>query len=124
MAGWREALLAQAVLAGNTTGYRHHPQLTRFRGAEPVAAIGVFLRGLHDEATARGYRFDGTKILSDTAAGPLVVTDGQLAFEWQHLGAKLAQRSPADAERWRGSVPTPHPMFTVIPGGVEEWERP
>ncbi len=28
---WREALLAQAVLAGRTRGYRHHPQLARFR---------------------------------------------------------------------------------------------
>lgn len=124
VAGWREALLAQAVLAGQTTGYRNHPQLTRFRGAEPVTTIGAFLRGLHDEATTRGYRFDGTKILSDAAAAPLFVTEGQLAYEWEHLGAKLARRSPDDAARWRGAVPTPHPLFTVVPGGVEEWERP
>ena len=31
IAGWREALLAQKVLRGQTTGYRHHPQLVRFR---------------------------------------------------------------------------------------------
>lgn len=125
MAGWREALLAQAVLAGQTTGYRSHPQLARFRtAADPRAAIGAFLRGLHDEATTRGYRFDGSKILSDAAAPSLFVTDGQLAFEWQHLGVKLARRSPEDAARWRESVPRPHPMFTVIPGSVEGWERP
>ena len=28
---WREALLAQAVLRGNTRGYLNHPQLLRFR---------------------------------------------------------------------------------------------
>ena len=28
---WREALLAQAVLKGGTAGYRHHPQLLRFK---------------------------------------------------------------------------------------------
>ena len=28
---WREALLAQKVLTGTTKGYRHHPQLDRFR---------------------------------------------------------------------------------------------
>src|SRR5262245_2860442 len=28
---WREALLAQAVLLGQTKGYRNHPQLDRFR---------------------------------------------------------------------------------------------
>ncbi|CAM3000541.1 pyrimidine dimer DNA glycosylase/endonuclease V [Dermacoccus abyssi] len=30
-AGWREALLAQKVLAGGTRGYTHRPQLQRFR---------------------------------------------------------------------------------------------
>ena len=28
---WREGLLAQNVLLGNTKGYTHHPQLNRFR---------------------------------------------------------------------------------------------
>ncbi|MFC2473489.1 MAG: pyrimidine dimer DNA glycosylase/endonuclease V, partial [Actinomyces sp.] len=31
VACWRESLLAQAVLAGRTRGYRNHPQLERFR---------------------------------------------------------------------------------------------
>lgn len=31
IAGWREGLLAQAVLLGRTKGYRNHPQLDRFR---------------------------------------------------------------------------------------------
>lgn len=35
---WREALLARKVLKGLTIGYRHHPQLERFRQqARPVA---------------------------------------------------------------------------------------
>jgi hypothetical protein len=49
-AAWREALLAQAVLAGRTRGYRSHPQLSRFAGlAEPVGAIGAYLEALADE---------------------------------------------------------------------------
>ena len=28
---WREGLLAQAVIRGETKGYRYHPQLARFR---------------------------------------------------------------------------------------------
>lgn len=31
VAGWREGLLAQKVLAGQTKGYRNHPQLDRFK---------------------------------------------------------------------------------------------
>lgn len=126
VAGWREALLAQAVLAGRTTGYRHHPQLLRFRAAtEPLDMMGAYLAGIHSEATRRGYRFDADKILGarETDAR-LPVTQGQLDYEWAHLGDKLARRSPDDAQRWRDAVPTPHPVLTVVPGGIESWERP
>ena len=126
VAGWRDALLAQAVLAERTKGYRQHPQLRRFRDApEPLVAIGAFLRGLQREASGRGYRFDASRILiADAAAPALTVTRGQLEFEWAHLGAKLAGRSPEDADRWRHAVPTPHPLFVVVPGPIADWERP
>lgn len=125
VAGWREALLAQAVLAGRTAGYRHHPQLLRFQECtEPLDMIGAYLESLHAEAVVRGYKFDESKILS---AAPMhercSVTQGQLEFEWQHLGKKLFARSPSDADRWEASSPTPHPLFFVTPGDVEEWER-
>ncbi len=35
---WREALLAQKVLRGLTRGYKHHPQLARFRSPKDYAA--------------------------------------------------------------------------------------
>lgn len=125
IAGWREALLAQAVLAGRTKGYRHHPQLLRFQQARnPLEAIGAYLRGLHQEADERGYRFDESRILAVSASPRLSVTLGQLDYEWAHLGDKLAKRSPDDAQRWRLSAPTPHPLFEPVPGDVESWERP
>lgn len=129
IAGWRETLLAQAVLAGRTKGYRHHPQLERFRAVdEPLAAVGAYLSGLAAEATTRGYRFDTTRIdlpRPDPADGAasLTVTDGQLAFERAHLAAKFSVRSPhllADLPE----TLTPHPLFRVVPGGIEGWERP
>lgn len=50
---WREALLAQAVLRGETRGYRRHPQLERFRNhAAPLAAMSLYLRAIHAEAAA------------------------------------------------------------------------
>lgn len=125
VACWRESLLAQAVLAGRTRGYHHHPQLARFRGlADPGSAIGAYLTGLADEADTRGYRFDRTRI--DSQGEPhvqLAVASGQLAFEWAHLGAKLAVRAPQDARRWERSAPTPHPLFGVVEGEVADWER-
>lgn len=125
VACWRETLLAQAVLAGRTKGYTRHPQLERFRAqADPLASIGAYLSSVADEADARGYRFDRTRILRPGSAVLVIpVTEGQLALEWQHLGAKLEQRSPSDATRWRAATPTPHPLFTAVAGGVEPWER-
>lgn len=45
LAAWREGLLAQKVLLGETRGYRHHPQLERFRLA-PDPARHAALREL------------------------------------------------------------------------------
>ena len=49
VACWRESLLAQAVLAGRTRGYRNHPQLERFRAVHdpitPAVAVGAYLWG-------------------------------------------------------------------------------
>lgn len=127
VACWRETLLAQAVLAGRTRGYRNHPQLERFRAqAEPLAAVGAYLEGVAEEATRRGYRFDATRILEPGGADAarIPVTVGQLDHEWRHLGRKLHERSPEDLVRWSAASPSPHPLFTVVPGGIEAWERP
>ena len=123
---WREALLAQAVLSGKTAGYRHHPQLHRFRAQPtPVSAIAAYLRAVHAEAAARGYRFDGGRIAPGRTASRIAVTRGQLHFEWRHLMAKLEARAP---ERWRTmsacDAVEPHPLFRMVPGEVADWERP
>ena len=126
VAGWREALLAQAVLAGRTTGYRHHPQLLRFRNAsQPLDMIGAYLGGIHREATLRGYHFDQSKILAKgNPQARIFVTQGQLDYEWAHLRTKLAQRDPDWRARWADGTPTSHPLFRVVPGELESWERP
>jgi hypothetical protein len=122
---WRESLLAQAVLRGGTRGYRHHPQLVRFRAhADPLAAIAAYLRGVHAEARARGYRFDGALILDEGAAAPLTETEGQLMYEWTHLCEKLRVRSLDVLERCLAvERPLPHPLFELVPGPVAPWER-
>lgn len=122
---WREGLLARAVLAGRTRGYRHHPQLERFRERrDPLAALDCYLSRVFDEACGRGYAFDPTKIrYRRCAGGRASVSAGQLAHEWEHLLGKLKVR---DAGRWRAARrghPSPHPCFRVIPGPVAEWER-
>jgi len=122
---WREGLLARAVLRGQTRGYRHHPQLTRFRARrDPVAALDCYLSRVLDEARLRGYRLDASKIRYRRCRHARAhVMAGQLAHEWKHLLAKLAARDPS---RWktarRGRV-QPHACFRMVPGSIADWER-
>jgi len=121
---WREALLAQAVLAGKTRGYKHHPQLKRFEeSTAPRKYIAEYLRVVQAEGDRRGYHFDASKVGAGGSIEPLDVTEGQLAFEWEHLRKKLRER----ARKWMRELrsveaPEPHPLFHVVEGGVAEWE--
>jgi hypothetical protein len=125
---WREALLAQSILArGGGGGYSRHPQLDRFRAQRaPLDAIGAFLVAIADEADARGYHFAREKIVRPLADPKTIpVSTGQLAYEWGHLKAKLKQRSPELAKRWaKLARPVPHPLFTPVEGPIAPWERP
>ena len=123
---WREALLAQAVLRGETRGYRHHPQLERFRAQhDPVAAIATYLAHVQIEAARRGYGFDREKIGARRQRRPIAVMRGQLDHEWKHLRAKLAVRDRERLAALANTVrPRAHPVFRVIAGNIEPWERP
>ena len=122
---WREGLLAQAVLKDETRGYRHHPQLLRFRNqSEPVAFIAEYLRAVHAESIERGYRFDAARITPASTSGRITIPRGQVDFEWRHLLEKLKARSPQwHARQVETEVPGIHPLFRVTPGGIAPWER-
>jgi len=122
---WREGLLAQKVLLGDTNGYRHHPQLTRFRQtSNPLGAIATYLRHVANEAASRGYHFDTNKIVKRYYRKTIPVTDGQLQYEFVHLLTKLKLR---DNECYLQLRHTPaiklHPSFHKIRGVIEPWER-
>ena len=123
---WREALLARAVLRGQTRGYRHHPQLERFRAhASPRLAICAYLDAVHAEALRRGYAFDRRKVGPTREVAPIPVARGQIAYEWEHLLRKLAQRSPDEYRRLRRiRRPACHPLMRCCAGDLEAWERP
>lgn len=125
VACWREALLAQKVLSGNTHGYRNHSQLFRFRSsADPISAITTFLHEIAAEATRRGYQFDIRKIIGPGNTQKIIETRGQLDYEWAHLMRKLEVRAPTVAQKFhRVKKPQPHPLFQIIPGEIREWEK-
>lgn len=122
---WREGLLARKVLLDQTRGYRRHPQLERFRQApDPVAALDAYLMAVCEEATHRGYHFDRDRIAPHPSPIKLAITDGQLRYELHHLKEKLKAREPV---RYRQiallNLPRPHPIFEIVSGDVEPWER-
>lgn len=125
---WRETLLAKAVFEGKTKGYTKHPQLNRFREtSDPVKYISTYLSVVHEEASKRGFNYDGSKVGEVAVLKPVPVTKGQLEYEWSHLLKKLKKRSP----EWLAKIPEAslpdtlpdtHPMFEVVEGGIASWE--
>ena len=124
---WRESLLAQKVLQGETTGYRNHPQLRRFTNhPHPRRAIIHYLIGVWEEGRRRGYHFDKAKIdeagVKEIAKIP--VTTGQLRYELNHLRVKVEERDPAQYRQLLSLHEIEcHPSFAVVKGAIEEWEK-
>jgi hypothetical protein len=121
---WREALLAQNVLAGKTAGYKNHPQLIRFqRTSNPPGAIATYLRAVAEEADSRGYNFDKRKIHNKRFYKKIPVTSGQIEYEFKHLLNKLKSRDP---HLYKSICNTKnirlHPLFNKVRGDIEDWE--
>lgn len=123
---WREGLLAQAVLAGKTRGYKNHPQLDRFKAKwNALSFMAAYLAGIAAEAEARGYSFDARKIGRARSRSKIKVTTGQVEYECAHLLGKLRRRDPKRAKSFSAQKKiTLHPLFVRTPGPVEPWERP
>jgi hypothetical protein len=115
------------VLQGLTRGYRNHPQLYRFKIYEkPLDLIDAYLYQVYLEASRRGYKFDISKIKVIELIGVTSVTRGQLIYEYKHLLGKLEKRDKKWLEKIRTIRPEEllaNPVFNVVEGGVEEWEK-
>jgi hypothetical protein len=122
---WRESLLAKKVIEGNTKGYIHHPQLTRFRNSkDPVSSINFYLSEIFSEARARGFDFDKSKIGKFKNVQKIIITDGQLNYEFNHLKKKLSLRDINKFKEIKNITdPETHPIFDIIKGDVEPWEK-
>ena len=122
---WREGLLALEVLRGNTSGYKYHPQLIRFKKAKrPVQIMKKYLFYVYEEASIRGYSFDKKKIGSSTSIDKITVTKGQLLFEYKHLQNKLRKRNYQKYKENKIIVKLKvNPILRIVNGEKEEWEK-
>jgi len=122
---WRETLLAKHVLEGKTKGYKNHPQLKRFKNLkDPLEALNRYLMIIHKEASLRGYNFDSSKFSISNSKIKINVTRGQMNYEIKHLQAKLRKR---DLKKYKENKLTnkftPHPLFRLVKGDIEDWEN-
>jgi len=126
---WREGLLARAVLKGKTKGYTNHPQLIRFRKQDhPILFLDTYLNHVYLEANRRGYNFNHEKIGTERTSKQIPVTSGQISYELVHLQKKLKKRDnnqyqEIDKLLKQRDLPIPNPLFNVISGDIEIWEK-
>lgn len=122
---WREGLLALRVLKGCTKGYKHHPQLIRFRETKnPVYTMNSYLLKVYEESVSRGYSFNAAKIRQVHETGLLKVTTCQLEYEMEHLKQKLKLRDPVRYSELKSiDLPEPNPLCITVPGEIEKWEK-
>jgi hypothetical protein len=111
-------------LEGRTKGYKHHPQLDRFKKSKnPVDAINQYLTVIYLEAARRDYNFDRSKINWLFKESRLSVSEGQLKYESDHLLIKLQVRAREKFQEVRKIKSfDAHPLFRVINGEIENWE--
>jgi hypothetical protein len=124
-AQWREGLLAQKVLLGETKGWKNHPQLNRFKShIEPINAVGYYLRIIYEEAEGRDYNYNFSKILKPVnSVEKLEISNGQIEYEYMILMERLEKRSPDKfMENQSTNKIMPHPLFNVVKGPPESWE--
>jgi hypothetical protein len=110
------------------TPYWNHSQLERFK-IDDIGVIGFYLSVIGFEARNRGYNFNTDKIYKNVTSKKLTVTKRQLEYEFRHLQNKLYDR---DKVTWQDNFDNiyvnhkqiePHPLFKVIEGDIESWER-
>jgi len=99
--------------------------LSRFRAtAAPRRAINRYLALVYVEALSRGYTFDRSKLGPVGVAERILVTDGQLHYEWRWLLGKLQLRSPSVyRQNLEVSLPAAHPLFRIVSGPIADWEH-
>lgn len=122
---WRESLLAQKVLKGETKGYKNHPQLYRFKQQEnPLETMNFYLHEIYKESQKRGFNFNPDKLGSLSEKQFINLTEGQVKFEFNHLLKKLSHRDIKQYELLKGTTKIDlNPLFKMIVGNIEFWEK-
>lgn len=122
---WREALLAKKILQKKTKSYQNHPQMNRFKFLKtPVPVINTYLKHIYLESCNRGYCFNKRKLGRTFSKTKLKINKGQIEYEFNLLKNKLSKRAKDTLnELKKVKLIEPNPLFKIIKGKIESWER-
>ncbi|MBI5681420.1 MAG: hypothetical protein HZC47_11045 [Methanobacterium sp.] len=122
---WREGIMARNVISGKKHGYKNHPQLERFKKQRyPLIALDTYLLNVYMESKQRKYNFNRDLIGFEFSKSKMEVTQGQMLYELKHLKRKLKLRDFKRYEKlMEVKFPEPNPIFKVVTGNIESWER-
>ncbi len=119
------------------TPYYNHPQLDRFKATKKAKQyLSNYLWIVHKEIKKRGMikdnKFDTSILLPYKRLPKINVTKDQLEYEFKHLQNKILHRNfPKYAANiyevydvdMKIKTIKAHPLFKVVKGGIEKWER-
>ena len=110
---WRESLLARKVLKGKTKGWKHHPQLNKFKTHEnPSVAVNTYLLYILRESEKRCYKFNKKKIEKKHTRTKIRVRRKEILEEFSVLKKKLKVRDPKRYKKLlKIRKPELNPMF-------------
>ena len=115
---WRESLLAQKVLKGETKSHKNHPQLKKFKAhPRPQYAIANYLVEIWKESKRRGYNFNKKKIAPTRIVEKILITRSELRHEFDLLHERLKKRTPSKYQNLLSVKEIEcSPVFKIIEG--------
>ena len=120
-----EGISGYKALTKQQKMWQNHSQLTRFKKSTyPEDNLKIYLLSLIIEKSNRNIEVLGLPLFNNTTRELLNVTEGQLIYEWNHFIKKVKERNPEHYKKISSIIiPEPHPIFKVISGSIEEWEK-
>jgi hypothetical protein len=122
---WRETLLARHIITGKTEAYKNHPQMNRFKALrKPLPAIDTYLKHIYIESCDRGYCFNRKKFGNRFRKAKINVKKGQIDYEFKILKKRLKIRAKDKyKELLKVKKIEPNPLFRIVKGKIEAWEK-
>jgi hypothetical protein len=101
------------------------PPIRALQGASQLRFYsGRFLLAIFEKATRSGFAFNYEKIRECFFESRITITTRQLAYKFDLLKINLRARDRVQyLQIARINGPLPHPIFRVVKGDIETWER-